>query len=277
MLRIGGKIALLERLKASSAGTRLQSAYSVVCEKKIIGIPLALVVAVLAVGQSAIPPSSGGISGFVRYPDGTPAAAATVYARTECKEMGYNLVQEVKTSADGSFCVAPFLDSKCNRVRLTARKMEDLWLKTGHDVFDERDNGTTPVVEASRSDSPTKTEITLGNRGASASFRVRDTATDRFIWAELHLKRMPVPGAKFGSMQIATGRNGSADTLLLPAGQYQVFVERYSCRGTDYVSPPREALKVEDGERVAKDISVDVRLIKPTKSYNNPHGNPCKT
>jgi hypothetical protein len=243
-----------------------------------IGILLALCVAGLAVGQDALPRSSGGISGFVRYPDGTPSAEATVSAVTDCKEIGYNRLQEVKTSADGSFYVPPFLDVSCNRVRLSAKKLEDLWLKTGHEVFYGNDNGTTPVVEASQSGSPTKTEITLGHRGALVSFRVRDVATDRFIWAELHVERIPVPGVKFGSMLIATGRDGSPDTLLLPAGQYEISVTQYSCRELDYftVSSRRENLTVEAGQRIAKDLSVDVRTIKPEKSYSNPRGKPCR-
>lgn len=244
-----------------------------------IGILLALLfVAGLAIGQDAQTHSSGGVSGLVRYPDGTASEGVTVSAVTDCKEMGYSRIQKVKTSTDGSFYVPPFLDVSCHRVRLSAEKVEDLWLRTGHDLFDGRDNGTTPLVEAPQSGSPTTTEITLGNRGALVSFRVRDAATDSFIWAGLYLERMPVPGAKFGSMDIATARDGSPDTLLLPAGKYKVSVERYSCKGMDYftVSPPCETMTLEAGQRVAWDILVDVRLIKPMKSYNNPRGKPCQ-
>ena len=252
-------------------------------KKNTIVISFVLVVAVSAAGQDVVHRSSGGISGVVRYPDGTPSAGATVSAVTECKnrsegDTSVSFVQEVKTSTDGSFYVPPFLNSSCDHIRLSAGKLEDLWLKTGHEVFYGGDNGTMPVVDASRSGSPTTTEITLGNRGALVSFRVRDSATERFIWAGLDLERVPVPGAKFGSMTIATGRDGSADTLLLPAGQYEIFIERYSCKGADYftVSPPRETLTVEAGQRIAKDISIDVRLIQPMKSYNNPRGRRCK-
>lgn len=247
-------------------------------EKNTIVIVLALFVARLAVGQDVVPRSSGGISGFVRYPNGTPSAEATVSAVTECKEMGFSRVQEVKTSTDGSFYVPPFQDVSCNRVRLSAKKVEDLWLKTGHEVFYGSDNGTTPVVEASQSGSPATTEIRLGNRGGSVSFRVWDVASHRFIYAELYVERLPVPGAVFGSMQTGTGRDGSPDTLLLPAGQYKISVEQYSCREAVYFTdtPPRETLIVQAGERMTEDFSVDVRLIKPTKSYDNPRGRPCK-
>lgn len=245
---------------------------------KAISICCVLFVVALAFGQEASPRSSGGIFGIVRYPDGTPSAGATVSAVTECKEMGYNLGHIVKTSADGSFYVPPFLDSSCKRVRLSAKKVEDLWLETGRNVFEEGEIGTTPVVEASRSGFPTTTEIKLGYRGALVSFRVRDAATDSFIWADLSLKRTTVPGAKFGSMLIGTGRDGSADTLLLPAGQYEICVDLYSCKGTDYIAArrPCETLTVEAGQRIARDMLVDVRLINPVRSHNNPRAKPCK-
>ena len=192
--------------------------------------------------------------------------------------MGYNRLQEVKTSTDGSFYVPPFLDVSCNQVRLSAKKVEDMWLKTGHEVFYEGENGTTPLVEASRSGLPTTTEIRLENRGGSVSFRVWDVASRRFIYAELFVKRLPVPGAVFGSMQIATGRDGSPDTLLLPAGQYEISVDQYSCREAVYfaASSPRETLTVQAGEKLATDFSVDVRLIKAMKSYDNPRGKRCE-
>ena len=139
-----------------------------------------------------------------------------------------------------------------------------------------------PVVENLKtkmfSRNPAATEIMLGSRGGLVSFRVWDTATNRFVYAGLYLKRMPVSGKKFGSMNIATGHDGSPDTLLLPVGQYEVSVERYSCRGTDYftVKPPRETFTVEAGLRTEKDISVDVRQIKPISSYGNPGAEYCK-
>lgn len=188
------------------------------------------------------------------------------------RTLGYNRSQQATTSTDGSFYVPPFLDVSCNRIRLSSQKMDDLWLKTGHDIFYGGDNGTTPVVEASQSGPPKTAEITLGDRGGLISFRVRDTATDRFIWAGLYLQRATVPGRKFGSMQIATGRDGSPDRVLLPAGEYVISVEWYSCKGVDYftVNPPRDTLTVEAGQRSAKDILVDIRAIKPVGKR------PCK-
>jgi hypothetical protein len=246
----------------------------------VFGAVLMVVLAASAVSQDAAHQPSGGIAGFVRFPDGTPSAGATVSAITECgQEMPHNLVQEVKTSADGSFYISPFFASSCNRVRLSAKKSDELWLKTGRDVFYERENGTAPVVEAARLGTPTVAEIILGERGALVAFRVRDVTSGNFMWAELYLERRPVPGAKFGSMQIATGKDGSADTLLLPAGQYEISVAQYSCNGAYYftASPPHETLAVEAGQRVAEDISLDVRRIKVMKSSDNPRGKPCET
>lgn len=102
----------------------------------------------------------------------------------------------------------------CNRIRLFAKKTEDLWLETGPDVLSGEDNGTAPVVVIPSS---ATTKITMGSRVGSISYRVWDKATNRFIRAGLYIKRMPVTGKKFGSVQIATGPDGSPDTLLLAA------------------------------------------------------------
>jgi uncharacterized protein YigE (DUF2233 family) len=243
-------------------------------KNRIIGT-LLMLVAGSAIGQVTSRPLPGGINGVVRLPDGAPLEGATVIAKTDCKEVGFSFVNEVKTSADGSFYVPPFATGNCNRIRLFAKKTEDLWLVTGHDPLSGEDNGSTPAVVIPSS---TSAEITMGSRGGSVSFRVRDRATDRFIWAELYIKRMPVPGKKFASVQIATGRDGSPNTLLLPAGDYEVAVEQYSCGTVDYfaMNRPRQRFAVQAGQVTTKDISVDVRLIKPAKSYANPQASPCK-
>lgn len=46
---------------------------------------MSLALVAMAVGQVG-ELRSGGISGIVRYPDGSPSAGATVSAATECKE-----------------------------------------------------------------------------------------------------------------------------------------------------------------------------------------------
>lgn len=87
---------------------------------------LILVAAASLVGQITPPRPPGGITGVVRLPDGTPSDGANVTAVTDCKEMGYTLVQETKTSTDGSFYIPPFVAASCSRVRLSAKKVEDL-------------------------------------------------------------------------------------------------------------------------------------------------------
>jgi hypothetical protein len=65
---------------------------------------------------------------------------------------------------------------------------------------------------------------------------------------------------------------------MLPAGQYEISVQQYSCREAIYfaLSSRRETLTVEAGERLSRDISIDVRTIKAMKSYDNPSGKPCE-
>lgn len=242
--------------------------------KKILG-RLLILLTIPAIGQVTPRPLPGGINGVVRIPDGLPLEGAVVTARTDCREMGMTLEEEAKTSADGSFYIPPFETGDCNRIRLFAKKTEDLWLETGPDVLSGEDNGTAPVVVIPSSST---TKITMGSRGGSISFRVWDKATDRFIGAWLYIRRMPVPSKEVESVLIATGRDGSPDTLLLAAGDYEVAVKRYSCEGEDYsaLSPPRERFSVQAGQVTTKDIFVDVRLIKPAKSYANPRARPCK-
>jgi hypothetical protein len=237
-----------------------------------------LLSSVIAAQQKAAPHLNGGILGTVRYPDGTPSAGASVLAVTDCRDMGFNLVQESKTSADGSFYVPPFKTVSCSRVRLTADKKDELWLPTGRDVFYDGENGTAPVMDASRIGPPTPTDIRLGLQGASVALKVRDTATGHFIRAELSIEKIHASGSNLGSMLIATGRDGSPDTLLLPAGNYLVSVTQYSCGNVDYftVSGPQKTLQLSVGQRTETEITVDVRLIKPLKSYSNPRGRLCR-
>lgn len=229
-----------------------------------------------AAAQDKTPLRVGGVSGIVRYTDGSPSSEAVVEAITNCNDDAHErFVQKFTTSSDGSFYVPPF--SNCNHIRLSAEKREDFWLKTGREVFYESDNGTTPEVDAPIIGSPVVTEIRFGRQGGLVSFRVRDAASDRFIYAELQLERTPMPGTKFGSMLIATGHDGSSDALLLPAGEYKISLESYSCHGKTYFTngAHNESLSVQSGQKLAKDISVDLRAIKPIRSYDNPKAKPC--
>jgi hypothetical protein len=83
-----------------------------------------------------------------------------------------------------------------------------------------------------------------------------------------------VPEADFNFMQI----NADSSAELLPAGHYNIFLESYSCNGKNYITDdvPLEPFTVEAGEKVTKDFSVDVRVIKSRPSSQNPMGKPCE-
>jgi hypothetical protein len=243
-------------------------------KKDIVGLSLVLVVIGLGAAQQKVS-LTGGVSGVVRYPDGSPTPHAEVRARTECDDDLITLSKTVKTAIEGSFYVPPFLSSHCDHVLLTAEKPEDFWLRTGREIFYESDNGTTPEVDMPRTGNPILTEIRLGRQGGFVSFRVRDVTSDRFIWAELRIERVPpVPEADFNFMRTATG----PPTLLLPAAQYKIFLESYSCHCKNYFTDgvPLELFTVEAAKTVTKDLSVDVRAIKPIRSAANPEGKPCE-
>jgi hypothetical protein len=220
----------------------------------------------------------GGISGYVLYPDGGRSEGATVTALTECAGMPFSLVQKAKTAADGSFHIPRFQGADCNKVRLHAEKAEEQWLRTGENVFYSGNNGTTPLVDAAGWGTPVTSDIVLGIRGGSVAIRVWDRATGQFIRAGLHLERKPEKGATYGSMDIATGKDGSPDTLLLPPGEYLIYVSRFQCRGSEFFAAALgyESFAVRAGQRIDKELSVDVRRIKTAPSFDNPHGSSCK-
>ena len=237
-------------------------------KKDIVGLSLVLIVVGLSAAQESAPPA-GGVSGVVRYPDGSPSPQAEVWARSECEDDLVTLSKTVKTASDGSFYIPPFVSSHCDHILLTSEKPEDFWLRTGREIFYESDNGTTPEVDAPRMGNPILTEIRLGRQGGFVSVRVRDISSDRFIWAELRIERTPpAPEAAFNFMRIST----NSPPLLLPAAQYNIFLESYSCHGKNYFtdSVRLEPLTVEVGKKVTKDFSVDVRVIKPISSAQNP-------
>lgn len=217
------------------------------------------------------------VSGVVQYPDGKPSPGASVIGKTSCNGEPYSLVQETITAADGTFHLQ-FVDAECNRIRLSASKRDEFWLRTGSDIFYTKENGTSPVIELSANGSPSDIVVQLGELGGLVDFRVRDKATERFIYSGLHLERLPVAGAKFGSMDLATGRDGSPDTLLLPEGEYVLSVTRFACNSLEYFAarPLEQSFRVTAGQRMSKVFALDVRQITPLATYNNPRGKLCK-
>jgi len=181
------------------------------------------------------------IRGTVLYPDGSAAPRATVTATTICDHASYRLVKQETTADDGSFSIESFGED-CYRYRLSANKSGDFWLETGdaastspQGVFYSGPNGTYPTVDVlSTASPPAPVTIELGQRGGKVDLQVWDRATSRFIYAILSIDRRPVEGKKFGSEEIATGMDGSLDTLFLPPGDYVASVVQYQCKGKEF-------------------------------------------
>jgi hypothetical protein len=79
----------------------------------------------LAAAQESASLTSG-VSGVVRFPDGSASSHATVVGVTNCEDdVHITRLKKVKTASDGSFYVPPFLSSDCNHIVLSAEKPED--------------------------------------------------------------------------------------------------------------------------------------------------------
>ncbi len=202
-----------------------------------------------------------------------------VTAATTCEtgETGYHLVRQATAAADGTFSI-PAFGEECQRYRLTADKRSDFWLETGDAVFYGSSNGTAPTLDFSAVSASAPVTIVLGQRGGRIDFRVWDTATAHFIYAELGIERKLVEGKKFGSMWIATGKDGSVDTLLLPQGEYVASVLQYQCGDKEYwaAAPPQFPFEVTAGIVQEPKIVIDVHSIKSSRTYSNPRGKKCK-
>jgi hypothetical protein len=94
----------------------------------------------------------------------------------------------------------------------------------------------------------------------------------------LGLDRKAVEGKKFGSMLLATGKDGSADNQLLPPGEYTVEVMSYPCRTDEYwtAGGPASSFSVEPGTHQEEMIRIDVRNIKPSPAYDGHRRTNCK-
>jgi hypothetical protein len=224
-------------------------------------------------GDPVLAQNAKTLAGKVLFPDGTPVADARVTATTDCQtyHAGYRLVRFATTSLDGTFSMAAFGED-CQRYRFTADKRDDFWLRTGDDVFYGGSNGTSPVLDLSLASASQPVTILLGARGGKVDIQVWDNATKRFIYALVSIEHKPVEGKKFGSEDIATGKDGSADTLFLPAGDYTASVEQFQCRDKIFwaITPPVFTFTAVGGERSVLKVSIDVRSIKST-----PHGVKC--
>ncbi len=198
-------------------------------------------------------------------------------AKTACDDMGYHLVSQAKSSEDGTFSIPPFGEN-CRRYQFSANKRSDFWMETGEDNLNGGLNGTSPAIDLSSTSDPNPVTIKLGQQGGRVDFQVWDIATKHFIYAMLSLKHQPVAGKTFGSEMFATGKDGAADTLLLPPGEYLVSIDSYQCRDRQYIPAAQMCfpLSVASGRQQQKEYRIDVRLIKASRALGTPYGRKCK-
>ena len=216
------------------------------------------------------------LRGLVIFNDGTPAAGATVTVSSACKNQLISLADDVMTDRDGHFKVNSF-DSGCGTYSFKARDSARFWLPTGDGVFYMQPNGTEPQLSVSEGQVPDPVTLTLGLRGGELEFRVFDRASGSFIGATLDISRPPVQGRSFGAMSIATGRDGSSHTVLLPVGQFVVTVFEFPCGSKTYFArnPPEVMVEVVEGQRVSSTVEIDVRALDTRESYDNWTGQRC--
>lgn len=224
------------------------------------------------------------LRGKVVFSDGTAARGAKVEVSEICD--GLTLSQHTTTAEDGSFSFPLFHgnmldpthgDDGCKEYRFRASRREDCWIPSDENVF----SGVAPTVPTVdlRVGLPAQpVQIVLSIRGGEVSFRVWDVATGRFVRSELDLDRKPVEGKKFGSMMFATGEDGSADAILLPPGEYTVEVESYPCGTNEYWAArgPVRSFVVEPAKHVEEIVEIDVRNIKPSRTYDGRRLKNCK-
>jgi len=183
--------------------------------------------------------------------------------------------QDTMTAEDGSFSFPLFHrsipggnDSACTQYRFSAGKREDFWLPSDSPVF----TGMAPLVTTVNlpvSLPLQPVQIVLRVRGGEVSFQVWEVSTGRFVRAALDLERKPAAEKQFGSMLLDTGKDGSADTQLLPPGQYTVKVSAYPVSENGYCFVRESAgssFVVKPGTHLQKTITIDARELK---QYSN--------
>ena len=79
-------------------------------------------------------------------------------------------------------------------------------------------------------------------------------------------------------MWLATGEDGSADTKMLPPGEYTVKVKTYPFHRKSYcqVHEPVTSFIVESGTHMEETITIDARTIKPLVKYDRRELENCK-
>jgi hypothetical protein len=241
-----------------------------------LGLLVGLCFALLLFPSTAIKaqtPSAQELRGEVVSPDGTPVAGATVVATSICEQRFQGDTKarpskEKTTAQDGTFSF-PVFEPDCNRYSFSASKKADYWLPSDEDSS-TGETPAAPVVVVSDRSATQPIRIVLRVRGGEVSFQVWDIATGRLVRAELGIVRKPVGGKKFGSISIATGKDGSPASRLLAPGEYAVTVRSYPCREKEYWTArgPVHSFMVGPGTHLEETISIDVRNIRPLPVFD---------
>jgi len=178
---------------------------------------------------------------------------------------------------DGSFSIESF-DPDCNRIRFTASKAEEFWLKTGDDVFYAQPLGTAPGVELRQGVPPSPITIVLGELGGRIEFRVWDEAIQSLIPAGLEITRKPVGNKVLTALYTAIKNPADSLSRLLPVGLYEVRLNYFDCRGKTYF--PRDfpgqpfEIVAEKVERFQ--LKVNTAELETRSSYANPRAEKCR-
>jgi len=214
------------------------------------------------------------LDGIVVYPDGSAAEGATVRATSFCDESRIHLVDKTIAGEGGHFSIASF-DPDCGRVRFTAAYAEEYWLETGGQSFLQFENGVSPVVESRDFATVERIVVQLGHRGGVAMFSVWDEDTQRPIHGGLSIRSanesiQPI-------LSIATGDSGEMHPVLLPTGEYEVNLFRFSCEGKSLFVKPGPGLQVTVTEGIHESVrlSVAVTTLEVESSYDNPKAQRC--
>ena len=219
-------------------------------------------------------PTGVPLRGRVLYPDGSPAAGATVRATTACENQRVGFVKDAVTDEEGTFDI-PSFDSRCGTFRFTAEKRESFWLRTGTEVFYPRENGTSPEVTLASVLPPDPITVQLDQRGGELELRVWDESAEAFVRAGLDIE---CPETWCGAMSTATGEGGAPDTVFLPARRYRVALHWYLCGSKTYFpeTGPDLMVEVTEGQRQSAVLEVDIATIPAISSYDNFDGAPCR-
>ena len=236
----------------------------------------ALTVAAFAMAQESEhrnSPTRVPLRGQVLYPDGTPAAGAKVEAESICADSLVHIVGNTVSDSKGLFVFTSF-DSSCGQYRFMAEKRDAFWLKTGKGVFYPHPNGTAPEIHVVDGTPAEPIFIEFELRGAELEIAVWDEFLGRRIKAGLDVA---CPETWCGAMGIATGEDGQAHTIFVPARRYKVTLNSYPCGPKKYFADDGPSITIDavEGQRRTVELRINTRLLRARSSYDNVKGETC--